>query len=215
NRIVAVGPAGSVQVPAGAREVDATGKKIVPGFVATHPHLRLNQGVHQQPWSYLANLAYGITTMRDPQTGTTDVLTYEDAVVAGTAVGPRIYSTGPGLFGPTYFPGAGDDIKDLEDARRVMRRYSEYYDTKTLKMYISGNRQQRQWILMAAREQHIMPTTEGALDQGYDMTMAIDGYPGQEHALPITPLFKDVVNLFGKTGIAYTPTLIVSYGGPF
>jgi Tol biopolymer transport system component len=215
NRIAALGPSGSVQAPAGAQTIDVTGKTIVPGFVDTHAHPDVQRGEHQQPWSYLANLAYGVTTMRDPQTGTTDVLTYEDAVVAGTAVGPRIYSTGPGLFGPTYFPGAGDDIKDLEDARRVMRRYSEYYDTKTLKMYISGNRQQRQWILMAAREQHIMPTTEGALDFRYDMTMAIDGYPGQEHALPITPLYKDVVSLFAQTGIAYTPTLLVVYGGPW
>jgi hypothetical protein len=82
-------------------------------------------------------------------------------------------------------------------------------------MYITGNRQQRQWIVMAAREQRIMPTTEGALDQRYDLTMALDGYPGQEHALPVTPLYKDVVTLFAKSGIAYTPTLLVVYGGPW
>jgi Tol biopolymer transport system component/imidazolonepropionase-like amidohydrolase len=215
NRIAAVGPAGSLQVPTGAREIDAAGKTIVPGFVDTHAHLRLQQGVHQQPWSYLANLAYGVTTTRDPQTGTTDVLTYEDAVTAGTAVGPRIYSTGPGLFGTNYVPGSGEDIKDLEHARRIMRRYSQYYDTKTLKMYISGNRQQRQWIIQAAKEQQIMPTTEGALDFRYDMTMVLDGYPGQEHSLPIFPLYKDVVQVFAQSGIAYTPTFIVSYGGPW
>jgi len=44
-------------------------------------------------------------------------------------------------------------------------------------MYLAGNRQQRQWIVMAAKEQNIMPTTEGALDFRYDMTMAMDGYP--------------------------------------
>jgi len=215
NRIVAVGAAGTLQVPNGAREIDATGKTIVPGFVDTHAHLRLTQGVHQQPWSYLANLAYGVTTTRDPQTGTTDVLTYEDAVTAGSAVGPRIYSTGPGLFGANYVPGQGEDIKDLEHARRIMRRYSQYYDTKTLKMYMSGNRQQRQWIIMAAKEQQIMPTTEGALDFRYDLTMAMDGYPGQEHSLPIFPLYKDVVTLFAQSGITYTPTFIVAYGGPW
>jgi len=215
NRIVAVGPAGTLQVPNGAREIDAAGKTIVPGFVDTHAHLRLQQGVHQQPWSYLANLAYGVTTTRDPQTGTTDVLTYEDAVMAGSAVGPRIYSTGPGLFGTGYQPGAGEDIKDLEHARRIMRRYSQYYDTKTLKMYMAGNRQQRQWIITAAREQQIMPTTEGALDFRYDLTMLMDGYPGQEHSLPIFPLYKDVVQLFAESGITYTPTLIVAYGGPW
>jgi imidazolonepropionase-like amidohydrolase/Tol biopolymer transport system component len=215
NRIVAVGPSGQVQVPNGARVIDAAGKTIVPGFVDTHAHLRLQQGVHRQPWSYLANLAYGVTTTRDPQTGTTDVLSYEDAVTAGTAVGPRIYSTGPGLFGTGYIPALGEDIRDLEHARRIMRRYSQYYDTKTLKMYIAGNRQQRQWIITAAREQQIMPTTEGALDYRYDLTMVMDGYPGQEHSLPIYPLYKDVATLFAQSGITYTPTLIVAYGGPW
>lgn len=215
NRIVAVGPRGRVQIPPGARTFDVRGKTIVPGFVDTHAHLGLRSGIHQQPWSYLANLAYGVTTTRDPQTGTTDVLSYEDLVNAGLEIGPRIYSTGPGLFSTVYVPGAGEDIKDLDHARRVMRRYSQYYDTKTLKMYIGGNRQQRQWILTAAREQDIMPTTEGALDTRYDMTMAIDGYPGQEHAIPMFPFYRDVTALFAGSGIAYTPTLIVSYNGPF
>jgi len=36
-------------------------------------------GIHRtESWSYAANLAYGVTTTRDPQTGTTDVLTYGD-----------------------------------------------------------------------------------------------------------------------------------------
>ena len=215
DRIVAVGPAGSVQVPQGARVIDVAGKTIVPGFVDTHAHPDILRDQHQQPASYLANLAYGVTTIRDPQTGTTDVLSYEDEVLSGKFVGPRIYSTGPGLFGPTYFAVLGDDIKDLDHARRLMRRYSEYYDTKTLKMYITGNRQQRQWIIQAAKEQRIMSTTEGALDQRYDMTLTIDGYPGLEHSLPITPLYKDVVTLVAQSGITYTPTLIVAYGGPW
>jgi hypothetical protein len=177
--------------------------------VDTHAHLRLQGGVHNaQPLSYLANLAYGVTTTRDPQTGSTDVLSYEDAVTAGTTVGPRIFSTGPGIF-------AAENIRDLEHARRIMRRYSRYYDTKTIKMYMTGNRQQRQWIVQAAREQNIMPTTEGGLDYKYDLTMVLDGYPGQEHSLPIFPLYDDVVTLFGKTNIAYTPTLLVAYGGPW
>lgn len=215
NRIVAVGPTGQVQAPPNARVFDVRGKTIVPGFVDTHAHLGVRSGIHQQPWSYLANLAYGVTTTRDPQTGTTDVLSYEDAVTAGTAIGPRVYSTGPGVFSTVYQPGFGDEIRDLDHARRVLRRYSQYYDTKTLKMYIAGNRQQRQWILMAAKEQSIMPTTEGGLDTRYDMTMAVDGYPGQEHSIPVFPYYKDVVALFSQSGIAYTPTLLVSYNGPF
>jgi len=209
NRIVAVGRRGTVTIPAGARVVDVSGKTLVPGFVATHAHFRHSPGVHTtQPWALLANLAYGVTTTRDPQTGTTDVLSYSDRVDAGQLLGPRIYSTGPGVF-------AGERIRSLDDARNVLKRYSTYYDTKTIKMYGAGNRQVRQWIMMAARELRLMPTTEAGLSYRSNITMAIDGYAGIEHNLPITPLFDDVIELFRVSGTVSTPTLLVTYGGPW
>ena len=212
NRIEAVGERGSVAVPEGARVIDVAGKTIVPGFVDTHAHMRPAWGIHKpQPWSYLANLAYGVTTTRDPQTGTTDVLTYQDMVTAGLAIGPRIYSTGPGVFGDYV----NDPIEDADEARHILERYSEYYHTQYIKMYMSGNRQQRQWIIMAARDQGLLPTTEGGLDFEYNLTMILDGYPGQEHAWPIYPVYDDVIDLTVASGIMYTPTLLVSYGGPF
>jgi hypothetical protein len=96
-----------------------------------------------------------------------------------------------------------------------MTRYAKYYDTKTLKMYMSGNRQQRQWLIMAAKELGIMPTTEGGLDQKLNLTHGVDGYPGIEHTLPITPKFADVFEWYKATQVTNSPTLIVEYGGPF
>jgi Tol biopolymer transport system component len=212
NRITAVGPASDVAIPPSATVRDMSGKTIVPGFVDTHAHLGTWAGFHKTSlWTYQANLAYGVTTTRDPQTGSTDVLTYGDRVTAGELIGPRIYSTGPGVFGDYVT----DPIKDLENARNVLKRYSEYYQTNTFKMYMSGNRQQRQWLVIAAREQGLMPTTEGGLSMEYNLTMLQDGYPGQEHSFPIYPLFDDVVRLTAFTGMAYTPTLLVAYGGPW
>jgi len=210
NRIAAVGAAGSVTVPAGAQEMDLAGATVVPGFVDTHAHLRAERGtIHEtQPWAYLANLAYGVTTTRDPQTATTDVLTYQDMVDAGQIIGPRIYSTGPGVF-------SQDNIRDQEHARNMLKRYSSYYDTKTLKMYVSGVRQVRQWIITAAREQQLMPTTEGSLDVKLNLTETLDGYPGLEHSMGITPLGSDVVGFMAWSQRAYTPTLLVNYGGPW
>ncbi len=191
-------------------EMDMTGKTIVPGFVDTHAHMWPRWGLHRyQPASYAANLAYGVTTTRDPQTATTDVLTYADMVDAGMIIGPRVYSTGPGLG---YW---GYNVKSLDDARDVMKQYSKYYNTKTVKMYVAGNRQQRQWILMAAKEQEIMPTTEGSLNLRLNLTETIDGYPGQEHNHPIYPVFNDIIGLTAFTKKAYTPTLLVTYGGPW
>jgi Tol biopolymer transport system component/imidazolonepropionase-like amidohydrolase len=211
NRIAAVGRQGTVQVPGDAEVIDVSGKTIVPGFVDTHAHLRVSRNIHRsQVWSYLANLAYGVTTTRDPQTGSTDVLSYEDMVTAGDIVGPRIYSTGPGVG--TFTNG---NIRNEQHAKNLLKQYSEYYDTKTIKMYVSGNRQERQWIIQAARNERLMPTTEGALDLKLNLTNTIDGYPGMEHSIPIYPLYKDLIELFAQSGRTYTPTLLVSYGGPW
>jgi imidazolonepropionase-like amidohydrolase/Tol biopolymer transport system component len=209
NRISAVGPSGSLTVPAGAKEIDVSGKTITPGFVDTHAHLRLASNVHRTPvWSYAANLAYGVTTARDPQTGSTDVLSYEDEEKAGLVLAPRIYSTGPGVF-------ASENIRSLENARTVLRRYSDYYDTKTIKEYETGNREVRQWVIQAANELKLMPTTEGGLDYKMNMTEAIDGFSGHEHTIPTYPLQSDVIRLLTESGITYTPTIIVAYGSPW
>ncbi len=209
NRISAVGPTGTITVPEGADTVDLSGKTVVPGFIDTHAHLRAQINIlRSQPWSYAANLAYGVTTTRDPQTGTTDVVSYEDLVRAGRIVSPRIYSTGPGVF-------SSENVKDLDHARNILRRYSDYYDTKTIKMYAAGNREQRQWIIEAARELGLMPTTEGGLDTKVNMTMAIDGYSGVEHNMPGFPMYADMVELVAQSKMAYTPTILVTYGGPW
>ena len=190
--------------------IDLKGKYLLPGFVDTHAHLRPSWGLHKNHvWAYAANLAYGVTTTRDPQTGTTDVLTYADMVEAGMIAGPRIYSTGPGVG---YW---GYNIESLDHARQVLKQYSKYYNTKTIKMYLTGNRKHRQWIIEAAKEQKLMPTTEGGLDFKLNVTQILDGYPGHEHSFPIYPLYKDFIDFVAFSNTAYTPTLLVAYGGPW
>ncbi len=210
NRIEAVGARGSVTIPDRARIIDVSGKTVIPGFVDTHYHTQwLITDVHtNQVWQYLTNLAFGVTTTEDVQTSSTDILTYHDRVEAGDMIGPRIYHTGPGVF-------SGENIRNLKHAKTVLRRYKDYYRLNTFKMYMSGNRRQRQWLIMAARELELMPTTEGGIDFKLNMTHVIDGYSGLEHSLPIAPIYSDVAQLFKTSQTTYTPTLIVSYGGPW
>ena len=59
-----------------------------------------------------------------------------------------------------------------------------------------------------------MPTTEGALDMELNMTHVIDGFTGNEHNFPVINLYSDVTRFVGRSGLAYTPTLLVLYGGP-
>jgi Tol biopolymer transport system component len=210
HRIAAVGVSGSLEVPDNATVMNMSGKTITPGFIDTHAHMWPNWGIQKnQVWMYAANLAYGVTTTRDPQTGSTDVLTYSDMVDAGKIAGPRIYSTGPGVGYWAY------KIESLDHAKEVLKQYSEYYNTKSIKMYLVGNRQQRQWVIMAAKELKLIPTTEGGLDFKLNMTQLLDGYPGHEHSLPIYPIYSEVVKTIADAKMAVTPTLLVSYGGPW
>jgi hypothetical protein len=96
----------------------------------------------------------------------------------------------------------------------VLKRYRDHYGVHNIKAYESGNRLQRQWLLLAAKELELMPTTEGSLDMHLDMTHMIDGFSGNEHNFPQDYLYEDVVQLAAQSRIAYTPTFLVLYGGP-
>jgi Tol biopolymer transport system component len=208
NRITAIGRAGRVAVPAGAVVRNMAGKTIMPGLVDVHAHTWVAWGVHRaQVSQFLAQFAYGVTTQRDPQTSSEDALTYEDLMHTGQLIGPRLYSTGPGVF-------LADNIRSLADARDTLRRYSDHYNTKTIKQYLAGDRKVRQWVIMAAKELGLTPTTEGGSNFTMNLTLMQDGYAGLEHSLPVSPFYSDVVQLGAASGITYTPTFIVSYGGP-
>lgn len=210
NRISALGPRGKVRIPANAAVIDVSGDTIVPGFIDTHPHwTHIRRGVLDAAnWDFLATLAYGITTGRDPQTSTNDIFPYADLADAGIIRGPRAYTTGPGIF---YV----NDLQSVDDAADVLRRYKNYYGTDMVKSYLVGNRRQREFMVEAANNLHIMPTTEGAADLTLDLTHVIDGFSGNEHQLPVVPLFKDVTTFFAKSGIFYTPTYVIEgYDGP-
>jgi Tol biopolymer transport system component/imidazolonepropionase-like amidohydrolase len=212
DRIQAVGEAGRVTVPKGAKVVDLSGRTIIPGLFDEHAHLHYStlDIFPQRPWKYLANLAYGVTSTHDPSASTQEVFGQSEMVEAGLMTGPRIFSTGYILYG-------ADDpdravVKSLDDARKHVRRMKSL-GAFSVKSYMQPRREQRQWILKAAREEGVMVVPEGGGDLETDMTMILDGHTTIEHALPMTPLRNDVVTLLARSGTAYTPTLLVAYGG--
>ncbi len=209
DRIKTVGPFSEVEIPADAHVLDVSGQFILPGFIDTHAHFRpLRRILDDQNWAFLANLAYGVTTGLDVQPSTTDIIAYEDLIDAGLMIGPRALSTGPGIFSNNEFVSA-------DHAESVLRRYKDHYGVRNLKSYLAGDRKQRQYIVQAAEKLKLMPTTEGGLDMKLDMTHVIDGFSGNEHNFPLVNLYRDTVQLVARSGIAYTPTLLVNFGGPF
>ncbi|MGD8816701.1 MAG: amidohydrolase family protein [Acidobacteriota bacterium] len=207
NRIMQVGPSDEVDIPNGADVIDVSGKFIMPGMVDLHAHLRPPREVFvETSWSYLANLAYGVTTTRDVSTSN-DSFAYGELVETGRAVGPRIFSTGRAMT------TGNARIESYEDALSMVRHYKRL-GTGVIKQYMQPHRRQRQWVIEAAREEGMNVTNEGGGDLRLDLTMVLDGYTGFEHSLPVADIYDDVVQLIARSHTWYTPTLVVSYGGP-
>ena len=68
-------------------------------------------------------------------------------------------------------------------------------------------------MVEAARAESIMVTPEGGGVAFFDMSTVMDGHTGLEHAVPVAPLYKDMLSLMARQKTYYTPTLIIAYGG--
>ncbi len=212
NRVKAVGRRADVPVPAGVRSVDASGKTVLPGLVDAHWHgaLGSNGVIPQQNWSTDAGLAFGVTTAHDPSHDTAEFFAASEMARAGVIRAPRLFSTGTILYG-----AAADvkvEIESLDDARAHVKRMKAA-GAFSVKSYNQPRREQRQQILAAARELEMLVVPEGGSLFEHNMTMVVDGHTGIEHTLPVARIYKDVLQLWPKTGVGYTPTLLVGYGG--
>jgi imidazolonepropionase-like amidohydrolase len=122
DRIVAVGPTASVQVPAGARTIDARGKWLIPGLADMHVHTF-------DPRQLALFVTRGVTTVRilwgDPATiGARDAIKRGDRRLA-----PTIYTAGEIVDGdPPIWPGS-IGVKTAAEATAVVeRQHAAGYD---------------------------------------------------------------------------------------
>jgi imidazolonepropionase-like amidohydrolase len=125
ERIVRIGPAQGLDVPAGARVVEGSGRFLLPGLHDMHVHLNEEDG-DEYLLLYVAN---GVTTVQSMHGGPHQ-LALRERVRSGALLGPRIFTTGPTT--------ARLGVDTVEEARNVARaQEAAGYDA--LKMYGDGN----------------------------------------------------------------------------
>ncbi|HEX8256560.1 MAG TPA: amidohydrolase, partial [Allosphingosinicella sp.] len=117
NRIRAVGRRGQVAIPAGATQVDVAGKTIIPGLIDAHAHGAQGEDdlIPQQNWEAMAHLAFGVTTVHDPSSTSSEIFGSAEMQKAGVILAPRTLSTGEIVYGAKS-PGRFAAIDSYEDA---------------------------------------------------------------------------------------------------
>lgn len=152
DRIVAVAPAGRVDVPSGARIIDGEGLTVLPGLIDAHVHITMTGGADllamstqrslpQVAFDTVSHLAAtveaGVTTIRTVgDIGHIDIAA-RNAINQGRLRGPRIVAAGKGLTStgghgtvvPPWIQMAHGDISDVvdgpEQGRAAVRRQVE------------------------------------------------------------------------------------------
>ena len=98
GRIESIGLRAAFHLPKRTREVDVSGRWIIPGLIDAHVHM-----APAMSWAPPRFLAWGVTTVRDAHGGMAS-LSLKRRSNKGTPEGPRVYPAGAMIDGrpPTY-----------------------------------------------------------------------------------------------------------------
>ncbi len=211
-RISTVGSLASTTIPADIRQIDMTGKTIIPGLIDAHAHGPQgdNEIIPEQNWSAIAHLALGVTTVFDPSNYYGHVFPAAELQRTGKLLGPRTFSTADVVYGAKGFGFA--DIQSYDDALAHIQRLKAQ-GAHAIKNYNQPRRDQRQQVVAAAKAEDMLVVAEGASLFTMDLALVADGNSSVEHNLPQAVLYEDVLSFYSQTKAAYTPTLVVTYGG--
>jgi imidazolonepropionase-like amidohydrolase/Tol biopolymer transport system component len=214
NRITSVGSLAATTIPAGTPTVDVGGKTIIPGLVDAHAHgpYGVDEMTLQANWAEMVELALGVTTRHDPSNTAKLVYPSLEMVRTGATIGPRSFSTGEIVYGAKA-PGIFAEINSIDDARSHVRRLKAQ-GGHSIKNYNQPRREQRQQVVAASIEENMRSVAEGGSQYGLDITLIADGNTTVEHNIPLDVFYDDVLQFFSRSKVGYTPTLVVTYGGP-
>jgi imidazolonepropionase-like amidohydrolase len=151
DKIVSVGTAATLAVPAEARKIDLAGQTILPGLIDMHTHItsrpdkagyeKLGISVPAQAVTGVANAAKtlqaGFTTLRNVGAAGYADVALRDSINSGETVGPRLFVSGPaigatgGHCDENLLPAAYHDIREgvadgVEAIRKKVREVHKY-----------------------------------------------------------------------------------------
>ncbi len=113
GRIRATGPAAKISTPAGAAELDLSGKYVMPGIMNLHGHLGNVVDLTQDPKNFTREnvekqlntyARYGVTTVLSMGSDQLSIFDMRREQRAGRPKTARIFTAGRGFTGPSGYP---------------------------------------------------------------------------------------------------------------
>jgi imidazolonepropionase-like amidohydrolase len=186
DRIDAVGPDGTVPMPAGVEIIDARDKLLLPGLWDMHAHVEDIDGV--------LNIAAGVTTVRDLANSIDEVLALKQKWKEGEAIGPRLILAGGFMDGPGPYAGPTKILVDTkEEALAAVDRYADL-GYEQIKIYSSIRPAVVPAIIERAHERGLK--ISGHIPNGMTAEQAV--HLGLDEIQHINMLF---LNFWGAEGI--------------
>ena len=212
GKIAAIGPAGSIDAPAGAMKIDGAGMTAMPGLIDMHIHLKGGwTGGNAMPEKYSAGktdpelqqtlsafLYSGVTTVLDVGNPTVWVATQRDRINGGELMGPRLHATGmPVSQSPAGWDGAAaaeghtDPAEftykvtspDPADLNKILDNFAEN-DIKIIKLYSGMSALGATFLLREAKKRDIRAVADlWQLNMDVDW-MRMTGLDGWAHSSP-------------------------------
>jgi imidazolonepropionase-like amidohydrolase len=210
GRIVAVGPAAGVTVPAGAQRVSLAGKTVIPGLVNAHGHVGNTAGMEQGHYSaenvrrdLRTYAAYGITTVFSLGDDQAASIAARDSQRTPTLDRARLF-----VAGPVLAPKSPADAVRLVDEDAAMKvdivkiRVDDNLGT-TPKMapeiYRAVIAEAHKKGLRVAVHLFYLEDAKAVLDAGADFIA---------HSVRDVPVDDAFVAMLKRRGVCYCPTLM-------
>ena len=213
DRITRVEPTGG-EVAEDVRIVAGEGKTLIPGLIEMHTHLGLPAWGSRQGKVWLA---YGITSVRTPADALYRVIEERESIRAGRRIGPRIFFTGATLDGDRIYYTGALALNDSEELEQEMKRaISLGYDL--VKTYVRLPDPLQKEAIEKAHAEGIFVTSHEvypAVAYGVDGIEHLSGTSRRGFSPKLTELrrtYDDVVELIARSGVYFTPTVLL-HGG--
>jgi hypothetical protein len=207
NLIASVAPH-SDAAHANIRVIDAGTRTVMPGLIEYHSHMQKDLGeAHER-----AALAFGITTVRSPGSTPYEGVEDKEAVDAGVRIGPRVVAAGYLMEWQRVYYKMAVAVANSTHLEMELQR-AKVLGHDVLKAYVRMPDLQAKRIAEFGRANGILTSSHEVYPA------ALSGLDGTEHTTgtsrrgfspkvaTLNRSYDDVAQLWGKSGMTFTPTM--------